>query len=337
MKRNVFLTVALALFLLAGCGCQHEWQDASCIVPKTCINCQETEGESIGHNWQDASCMVPKTCIDCQATEGETIDHSWEEATCTVPKTCAVCDLTEGDVLPHEWVEVSCAAPKHCSACSLTEGEALPHTWQEANYQRAQSCTVCGAEEGQPVPGDYELAGIVCNMEVDAPYTYCTATYDDRNLTATGTVTISDYKIFESDSTHPAKEGYEWRSACVRIVFEPENARDKGIRMGRWLDDYYVAEWSKRAVKLGANGDMTYRVNYLGEDVEIYCVVENYKWTGWSSGKNTYSETLYFQVPVGYDGVTIAFMDSRTMGSAKQSNTATTKAANENCLFFRFN
>ena len=80
MKRNVFLTAALALFLLAGCGCQHEWQDASCTAPKTCINCQETEGESIGHNWRDASCMVPKTCIDCQATEGETIDHSSKDA-----------------------------------------------------------------------------------------------------------------------------------------------------------------------------------------------------------------------------------------------------------------
>ena len=34
---------------MTGCGCKHEWVDATCTAPKTCSKCQETEGEALGH------------------------------------------------------------------------------------------------------------------------------------------------------------------------------------------------------------------------------------------------------------------------------------------------
>lgn len=40
---------AILLMGLYGCGCKHEWQDATCTEPKTCSKCGETEGEALGH------------------------------------------------------------------------------------------------------------------------------------------------------------------------------------------------------------------------------------------------------------------------------------------------
>lgn len=313
MKRILFLMAvfALCLFLLAGCGCDHAWQEAGCTAPKTCTKCQQVEGEALG--------------------------HSWQEATCTAPKTCSVCTLTEGEPLAHNWVEVSCAVPKHCSLCALTEGEALPHTWQEANYQRPQSCTVCAAQEGLPLPADFEVNGLVCNMEADTQYPYRSCTDSNASLPVTGTAMVSDYRIFQSDDTHAAKEGYEWRSVQVTVAFDAENAIDHGMRLNVWIENYYdVDEW-KKSICLGDYADMTYSVNYLGEEQQVYCVIENYYWTGWVDDVNTFSQTMYFQVPEGFDGIVIAILDASSLpkNASNHKNTPVSEVADENSLFFR--
>ena len=50
MKKLVLLTLVVAMVLsMAGCGCKHEWKDATCTTPKTCSLCGETEGEVLEH------------------------------------------------------------------------------------------------------------------------------------------------------------------------------------------------------------------------------------------------------------------------------------------------
>lgn len=50
MKKLVLLTLVLAMVLsMAGCGCKHEWNDATCTTPKTCSLCGETEGDVLEH------------------------------------------------------------------------------------------------------------------------------------------------------------------------------------------------------------------------------------------------------------------------------------------------
>ena len=50
MKRLISFALVLAfVFSMTACGCQHEWQDATCTAPKTCTKCGETEGEAAGH------------------------------------------------------------------------------------------------------------------------------------------------------------------------------------------------------------------------------------------------------------------------------------------------
>lgn len=65
--------------VITGCGCEHEWKEATCTEPKICTVCGEIEGEARGHNWQDATCLYPKMCSECGETVGELGEHSLNE------------------------------------------------------------------------------------------------------------------------------------------------------------------------------------------------------------------------------------------------------------------
>ena len=84
MLKRVFamLLAFTVLFMLGGCDCKHEWNEASCTEPKTCELCGETEGEPIGHRYNEASCTEPKTCELCGETEGEPIGHRYSDGYC---------------------------------------------------------------------------------------------------------------------------------------------------------------------------------------------------------------------------------------------------------------
>ena len=104
----------------------HNWQNATCVKPKTCRDCGATEGEAAMHNWQEATCIRPKTCKDCRATEGEVIAHNWQDATCTKPETCEGCGATAGEAKGHTWKNgecTQCGAPKPSEGLSFTLGD----------------------------------------------------------------------------------------------------------------------------------------------------------------------------------------------------------------------
>lgn len=126
MKKSVLVVlIVLCALLLASC-CKHEvWNDANCEAPKTCAECEKTEGEPLGHKWTDATCEAPKTCSACGKTEGSALGHNWADATCEAPKTCSVCSKTEGEALGHTWEEATTEAPKTCSVCGKKEGERI--------------------------------------------------------------------------------------------------------------------------------------------------------------------------------------------------------------------
>ncbi len=94
----VILTVTI---IMTGCGCNHEWEEATCLAPQTCALCGRQEGSVTAHSWKEANCTDAKTCEVCQATEGEPRGHKWEEATCERPETCSVCGATEGSKADH--------------------------------------------------------------------------------------------------------------------------------------------------------------------------------------------------------------------------------------------
>jgi len=77
----------LCLFTLTGCACKHQWSEATCLTPKTCILCEETEGEPAGHKWVDATCEFPKTCSVCSAIEGNPLCHTEAVRDCAINYT----------------------------------------------------------------------------------------------------------------------------------------------------------------------------------------------------------------------------------------------------------
>ena len=75
MKKKLLLIVItlVCVLNLFGCGCKHEWLEATCTAPKTCSLCNKVEGEVADHKWQDATCVSPKICSTCNETEGESV------------------------------------------------------------------------------------------------------------------------------------------------------------------------------------------------------------------------------------------------------------------------
>ena len=300
MKKKTVLSIGILLLmsgLLTGCGHKHVWEDATCIVPKTCSECSKTEGEALGHTWVDATCAEPKTCSICGETEGEALEHTWVDATCSAPKTCSV--------------------------CGETEGNALEHTLTEANYQQAAVCEVCGASVGEPLQADFEKYNLTEHMvELDQEYDYKTTCYDNRAYETVGKLIFSNYRTFDSDETHEAKEGYEWKMVDVTATFGDENAREYGMSVDTWFDDYYDIIKSVDTTARDDNGIAHFTVNWNGVDYTECCYDYTSGFDGWTDNTNpAYEEWervnvwqvhVEALVPAGYDGIVLGVYNYAT-------------------------
>ncbi len=166
--RTIVVIIALVFTLfISSCACEHDWKEATCEDPKTCLICGETQGDPLGHTWLDATCEKSKICSVCGQVEGEPLGHQWLEATCTDPKTCSLCGKTEGKSLGHSvgtWttlIESTCSEKGSqkgtCDRCGkeITEElSMLEHTsgeWEietEAGFDspgfNIRKCLVCG-------------------------------------------------------------------------------------------------------------------------------------------------------------------------------------------------
>ena len=172
---GIALITAFLIIFVFNIICFHEWQDATCTSPKTCIKCSQTSGEKLehswsaatcempemcsvcgeiraeamGHDWTKADCENPKICNTCKKTDGQALGHDWAAATCDTPKTCKNCHETDGKALGHEWIAASCETPKTCMICGKKDGAAKGHNWLEATYSSPETCSVCGETRGE--------------------------------------------------------------------------------------------------------------------------------------------------------------------------------------------
>lgn len=102
MKKQA-ISLLLCCLLLCGCSHRHEWQEADCTTPKTCLTCQETEGKPLGHDFTEADCTTPPTCKRCGTVEGEASGHDFTPANYQDAPVCRRCGLIEGQVLPADF------------------------------------------------------------------------------------------------------------------------------------------------------------------------------------------------------------------------------------------
>ncbi|MBD5463612.1 MAG: hypothetical protein HDR24_11265 [Lachnospiraceae bacterium] len=304
-------------------------QKLLCGVGTLAVCCMLT-GCHMSHEWQEATCTTPKTCSVGGETEGEPLGHTWIEATCVEPKHCSVCGETEGEALEHAWVDATCAEPKHCSACGETDGEPLEHTLTEANYQQPATCEVCGETVGEPLQAEFEKYGLACNAELDIVYPYVIPCYD-AGYTTNGKVTFTDYEIFESDETHEALDGYEWKAITVTVIFDDENAYYhgySGIRCSsiNYYNDTFFDNYKEENVSFTAN------YNGIEWDGIIYHT-KNLQ-TGWNNDVFTHQVRYFYRVPKGYDGIVIVIYDP-SIDRDSYNNTYELAKENDGTILFR--
>lgn len=294
----------------------------------TFIICFMLTGCGHEHTWVDATCTEPKTCSECREVEGEVLEHTWVEATCAEPKHCSACEETEGEPLEHTWVEATCAEPKHCNVCGETEGNPLEHTLTEANYQQAATCEVCGESVGEPLQADFEKFGIECNAELDTPYPFVIPCYNTTEYTTTGKITFSDYEVFESDDTHDALEGYEWRAITTTIIFDDENSYNYGYSGFTTLSDDYYNSYDSTDDTYDEN-----TINYNGTDYTDVKTESEVLQNGWTDDIFTYQDRIYFRVPKGYDGKVITVI--RYNSATWDDDAPITDIIDDDTVFFR--
>lgn len=102
MKKILALCLALTMCIsMIGCGCNHQWQEATCTTPKTCTKCAQTEGEAAGHNAQTWVVTSVNTAgltmtreLPC-ATCGEVMDTATESTGCAPVNSALVLSAEE--------------------------------------------------------------------------------------------------------------------------------------------------------------------------------------------------------------------------------------------------
>lgn len=87
MKKFICLIIAITFCLsLTACGgCKHEWREANCTHPKTCLKCGKHSGEALGHDvgeWELVETdyrwgvnTYTKSCLRC----GKVLDTKRED------------------------------------------------------------------------------------------------------------------------------------------------------------------------------------------------------------------------------------------------------------------
>lgn len=147
-KKNIMIIFIISMIaMLTACACEHEWEEATCQVPKTCKVCGDTEGDILEHNWTLATCEEAAKCNECGIESGVALGHDWDEATCTEPAICTQCGLINGEALGHNWIEATCVVPKTCSVCETTDGEPLEHEEGEGYIVKEASETEVGIKQ----------------------------------------------------------------------------------------------------------------------------------------------------------------------------------------------
>ncbi|MDE6635462.1 MAG: hypothetical protein K2K09_02510 [Lachnospiraceae bacterium] len=74
-------------------------------VDKKKLKCKIT----VEHSWQEASCIMPKTCTSCGSISGTMLGHSFSTATCTDESRCTRCGVLGATALGHNYVDGFCS------------------------------------------------------------------------------------------------------------------------------------------------------------------------------------------------------------------------------------
>ena len=188
-----------------------------------------------------------------------------------------------------------------------------------------------GVKLSEKVISGFEAFGIESNVEAGTEYEYTTNCYDVGGLRTVGKA-VFDYNTFESDETHAAREGYEWKQVKVSMKFDSKSALYFGYRYAVLYGlDYYA--FNNASVET-AEDDSIERGNVIHFEGKEYDISTHYEVLeeGWREDGSGYVTLLYeCQVPVGYDGMTFALYNASNVGKGDLA----LDRLDENSLIFR--
>lgn len=285
------IIAAIVFILSTGFHLKHEWAEATCTEPRTCVVGGETEGNALGHIWVEATCTEARTCSVCGETEGEALGHEWMEATCALVRTCSVCGETEGKSLGHDWLPATCQTPQTCSRCGITVGKLKDHSaGTPATYWSAAVCKVCGNTFGKALTPYFDKHGIDINAFPGNSYE-----------TEWGTFTF-DYYNKEQNVDYTLVSG----SGSVKSQY-------LSLRMWCWMEDYYTGAFYENkkndddSVTLVYTSDFS--VNYKGREYD-----DCYGEIRYSAAGTEFYFYYELNIPTGYDGCVLYMGDNGNGG-----------------------
>jgi tetratricopeptide (TPR) repeat protein len=208
----------------------------------------------------------------------------------------------------HIWVDADCFNPKTCSDCGETEGGPNKHAWRDANFQEPQICTVCGETEGEPLIPCFIAHGYQVNASLGVTYPYRTITYEDPSLSTVGQATFSDFRVFESGEGLDAREGYEYQSLTLTIIFDDNNARRAGMAWYFHTLDYYHFDPSYVSETFTDDGVASQgSVSTNGVEQETFVIHDTTR-QEWDRRGRVFTVVIEFLVfgPAGYDGFMVS-------------------------------
>ena len=230
------------------------------------------------------------------------------------------------------------AAPSNASvsAESETVTPTHEHIWNEANYQEPKTCADCGETDGEPFAAELESK---INMFLGETYEYHSLAYTDSSKPVLAQVDITDYKIIASDETHEAKEGFEWRVVAFRVEYNDDNTWEYGAMSREAEFDFYTGEYIDFYTDTEANPDSDddfFDVSYCGETFacrDMTTLIEN----AWNDRTYIWAYEKSYLVPIGYDGIVMAFRSAAHESDHEDFKTIDVAAviADPNTLYFR--
>ena len=285
------------------------------------------------HVYMPATCTEPEICTRCGESRGEPLGHLYSEATCTEPSVCLRCGEHHAPALGHEWLPATCTEPEICARCGLTQGEPLGHDMTEATYQAPATCVRCGFVDGEPlIPA---LMGWSLNeMKIGEPVPYTTASYKDHAVDVTGTAQITDYRVIDGDDVFPAREGYEWHVATIRLVFSDEDAQSYGAQSAYTFGDYYILD-NAISMKADENGMRTFAADWYGMRVQCWQKTGETVENGWYDRELRFVWEEGVLVPKGYDGALLILYNFRYAEDATRLYLPASEVLDEEALVFR--
>lgn len=199
--KKIICLLMTGLFVgsLCGCGHQHTWKEATCITPKTCSECGETEGNPVEHIWIAATCTEAKICKNCETTDGVALGHTLGKEKIVQKVNCAQDGITES----------------MCSVCGETFRNTTPatgnHKIKEWKTTKNATCTKKGTKKG---------ACSVCK-ETTTKSIPKTKHVDDNNWVIIEAVSVDGDGL---KGTHCKNCGKVMREKTISLTVEERNA-----------------------------------------------------------------------------------------------------------------